>query len=64
MKLNKNGGKLKSDKKLIIGVFGTLFILGLFSIDSVQAQEKCEPLYKKQINSLYPNLGALSGWVI
>ena len=49
MKRNKNAEKLKSSKKLIIWVFETFIILGLFAISPVQAQEKCEPLDKKKI---------------
>ena len=49
MKRNKSAGKLKSSKNLIIGLFGALIILGLFSISLAQAKEKCESLDKKQI---------------
>ncbi|MZG53426.1 MAG: hypothetical protein F3743_07765 [Nitrospinae bacterium] len=49
MKRNKNAAKLKSGKNLIMRVLGALIILGLFSAGPAPAQEKCEPLDKKQI---------------
>ena len=49
MKQKKISENLKSSKKFIILVLGTLIILDLLPIDPIQAQEKCKPLDKKQI---------------
>ena len=49
MKQKKNSENFKSNKKCIILVLAALIILDLFSIDSIQALEKCKSLDKKKI---------------